>query len=91
MRKSVEVRKKGESDIGLNNPDLLSCSSHFYADSCSRHAGAHNQQVIKNRIDWDIKKISYLNKRYAKILPYLDGKVMKTLVPFIFLRIAVLF
>ena len=38
----AEVRKKGESDIRLNNPDVLSCSDgHFYADSCSR-------QVIKN-------------------------------------------
>ena len=48
----AEVRKKGESDVRLNNPDVLSCSSHFYADSCSR-------QVIKNqnRIDWDIKNI----------------------------------
>ena len=44
LRKSVDCgskKKKGESDIRLNNPDVLSCSSHFYADSCSR-------QVIKN-------------------------------------------
>ena len=43
LRKSVDCgsKKKGESDIRLNNPDVLSCSSHFYADSCS-------PQVIKN-------------------------------------------
>ena len=52
LRKSVDCRsrskKKRRNDIRLNNPDLLSCGSHFYVDSCS--------QVIKNRIDWDIKK-----------------------------------
>ena len=28
----IVERKKAESDIWLNNPDLLSCSSHFYID-----------------------------------------------------------
>ena len=67
----AEVRKKEESDIRLNNPDLL-------------------RAVVKShRLGY--QKISYFNKLYAKILPHLDGKVMKTLVPFIFLRTAVLF
>ena len=69
----AEVRKKEQSDIRLNNPDLL-------------------RAVVKShRLGY--QKISYSNKLYAKILPHLGkgGKVMKTLVPFIFLRIAVLF
>ena len=70
MRKSVDGRskkKKGESDIRLNNPDLLRAVVTSTSISV-------RWQVIKSRIGWDIKKYLTLINSMQRFYPTLMEK-----------------